>query len=98
MRSRVAEASKWPWRFTLRHRAGLMISLSVCVLSLGLYAPLYLAPRPEPQFIFLNEIELKTLDMRFKLRGERPPTSPIVIVAIDQKSQDVLGHWPFPRS
>ena len=22
----------------------------------------------------------------------------MVIVAIDQKSQDVLGRWPFPRS
>jgi adenylate cyclase len=47
---------------------------------------------------FIDNIELKTLDMRFEQRGQRPPGQAVVIVAIDQKSQDVLGHWPFPRS
>ena len=46
---------------------------------------------------FLADIELRTLDMRFKLRGPRNPSPTVVIVAIDQKSQDVLGRWPFPR-
>lgn len=95
---RVVQAANWLWRFTWRYRAGLMISSAVCVVSLVLYAFLYLGSRPEPELIFLYEIELKTLDMRFQLRGKRLPTSPIAIVAIDQKSQDALGHWPFPRS
>ncbi|HEV2348297.1 MAG TPA: adenylate/guanylate cyclase domain-containing protein [Terriglobia bacterium] len=95
---RGAQASSWLWRFAGRHRAGLMISSAVCIVSLVLYAFLYLGSRPNPLFIFLYEIELKTLDMRFQLRGERPPTAPIAIVTIDQKSQDVLGHWPFSRS
>jgi len=58
---------------------------------------LYLASRPEPMLQFLADIELRTLDMRFKLRGPRNPSPTVVIVAIDQKSQDVLGRWPFPR-
>lgn len=95
---RVAQAASWLWRFARRHRTGLMISSGVCVLSLVLYALLYIGSRPEAGLIFLYEIELKTLDMRFRIRGKRPPTSPIVIVAIDQKSQDILGHWPFSRS
>ena len=95
---RVAQAASWLWRFTRSHRTGLMISSAVCVLSLVLYAFLYIGSRPYPPLILLYEIELKTLDVRFQLRGTRPPTSPIVIVAIDQKSQDVLGHWPFSRS
>ncbi len=98
MKNQVAQAASWLWRFFRQHRAGLLISSVVCVLSLTLYAPLYLFTRPEPQLILLYDIELKTLDMWFKIRGQRPPTSPIVIVTIDQKSQDVLGHWPFPRS
>jgi len=75
-----------------------MISATVCVLSLSLYAALYMIPQPPPAIHFLNTFELRTLDMRFQLRGPRDPGPTVVIVAIDQKSQDVLGRWPFPRS
>ncbi len=85
-------------RFIRRNRAGLIISTVICILSLALYVPVYLAPRPSPLFGFLSDIELKTLDTRFLLRGRRSPDRAIVIVAIDQKSEDVLGRWPFPRS
>lgn len=85
-------------KFTRQYRAGLLISGVVCLASIGIYAPLYLSHHPFPLFRFLYDIELKTLDMRFRLRGTHPPRSPVVIVAIDQKSEDVLGRWPFPRS
>jgi adenylate cyclase len=84
-------------QFTRKFRGGFVISVTVCVISLSLYLALYLASRPEPMLQFLADIELRTLDMRFKLRGPRKPSSTVVIVAIDQKSQDVLGRWPFPR-
>jgi len=100
MKRVVAQAALWLWRFARRYRAGLIISSGVFILSLGLYVRLYLAPsvHESPFFVILRDLELKTLDMRFRLRGKRASTSPIVIVTIDQKSQDVLGHWPFPRS
>jgi adenylate cyclase len=85
-------------RFLRRYRAGLIISTICCVLSLGLYIQIYIASRRNPVLQFLRSMELKTLDMRFELRGPREVTSPVVIVAIDQKSEDVLGRWPFPRS
>lgn len=96
-------------RFIRKHRAGLLISATVCVVSLGLYVGVYLAARPTTAggFLstvelrtldFLSTLELRTLDMRFQLRGQRFPGEKVVIVAIDQKSQDVLGRWPFPRS
>lgn len=85
-------------RFTRKHRAGLLISATVCAASLALYVMLYLVSRPSPALRFLATIELRTLDMRFELRGERDHDGKVVIVAIDQKSQDVLGRWPFPRS
>jgi adenylate cyclase len=95
---RFAQAASWLWRFVRRHRAGLLISSSVCVISLVSYAYLYISSRPSPLLTFLYEMELKTLDMRFQIRGTRLPNSPIVIVTIDEKSQNALGHWPFPRS
>jgi adenylate cyclase len=85
-------------RFFRKYRAGLLISGIVCVISLGLYAALYLAPHPSAALRFLTDVELRTLDARFQLRGSRKPGPEVVIVAIDQKSQDELGRWPFPRS
>jgi len=84
--------------FIRTYRAGLLISGIVCLISLGLYVALYLAAHPHPMLRFLADIELRTLDVRFQLRGPRPPGREVVIVAIDQKRQDVLGRWPFPRS
>jgi adenylate cyclase len=47
----------------------------------------------------LEFLELKSLDLRFRFRGPRPPGSPIVIIAIDEDSFDELNlTWPFPRA
>ena len=81
-----------------RVRPALVISFVIGLTSLVLYSLLYFVQRPTPLLDFLADIELKTLDARFQLRGARNPDQCIVIVAIDQKSQDVLGRWPFPRS
>ncbi len=85
-------------RFLKQRHTGLLISATVSVISLGLYVALYLVPHPHPALQFLAGIELRTLDTWFQLRGPRAPGPRIVIIAIDQKSQDVLGKWPFPRS
>ncbi len=41
--------------------------------------------------------ELKSLDLRFRLRGARRPPDQIVIVTIDEKSLDREGRWPWDR-
>jgi adenylate cyclase len=46
----------------------------------------------------LDVIELKTYDMRLRARGPRSPSSAVVIAAIDEKSLDAEGRWPWPRS
>jgi adenylate cyclase len=43
-------------------------------------------------------LELKILDEHFRLRGARPPAVPVQIVAIDDKSIEKLGRWPWPRA
>lgn len=47
---------------------------------------------------FLAQVELKTLDLRFAFRGPLPTDQRIVILAIDQKSVDAIGRWPWPRA
>ena len=47
----------------------------------------------------LEFLELKSLDLRFTLRGPIRPASPIVIISIDEDSFDELDlAWPFPRA
>ena len=46
---------------------------------------------------FINQLELKTLDLRFKTFQETIPSQNIVIVAIDNKSEDLIGQFPWPR-
>jgi adenylate cyclase len=47
----------------------------------------------------LEWIELRVLDAQFKLRGPRPPQTPVVIVSIDEDSFDEFDQtWPWPRS
>ena len=57
----------------------------------------YILSRPEisvlPSSGILELIEAKTLDLRFLLRGARTPGDDIVIIAVDEKSEDELGRW-----
>ena len=47
--------------------------------------------------LFVQFMESKSFDIRFLLRGERPVTDEIVIVAIDEESIAGVGRWPWPR-
>jgi adenylate cyclase len=49
-------------------------------------------------FGFISVMENKILDYRFLLRGKTLPGDEVVIIAIDEKTLDELGRWPFPRS
>ncbi len=47
---------------------------------------------------FLDAVDLKLKDARFKLRKNVQPDNRVVIVAIDSKSINELGRWPWKRS
>ena len=48
---------------------------------------------------FFASVALRALDLHFAARGADTPTSPIVIVAIDEDSFDELNlTWPWPRA
>ncbi|MBI5967841.1 MAG: CHASE2 domain-containing protein, partial [Deltaproteobacteria bacterium] len=71
------------------HLSGLKIALIFTLAVLVIY---YLEPN------FLSLLELKTLDLRFLSRGKMATTGEVVLVAIDEKSLDELGRWPWPRN
>src|SRR4030067_2151635 len=47
---------------------------------------------------FINAMELKAFDFHFLYRGKVEPGNEVVMLAIDQKSIDTLGRWPWPRT
>jgi len=81
-----------------KHKGSLAISLVITLLSLGAYQFVFVGENRGTIAAYISRMELASLDARFGWRGEAKPDPRIVIVAIDQKSQEVLGRWPFPRS
>ncbi len=96
------------WKRLLRFsgfKLGLLLTLLFCLLELLSASG---ALRGMRTFEFLNDIENKVLDMKFRLRSgpmtdeERrafQDRAHVVIVAVDEKSIRMkdLGLWPWPR-
>ena len=81
-------------------RVPFAISLGVTAFALLVYSYTFIGDRPTAVFSFVNRLELDALDVRFRLQpaSDRLPDPRIIIVDIDQKSQEVLGRWPFSRT
>jgi adenylate cyclase len=62
------------------------MAVTLAVMALVIYRPL-----------FCEVLELKLYDLKFRLRGPRPPGPEVVIVAIDDASLKKLGRWPWSR-
>lgn len=80
-----------------RHRISFAISVVVTLIGLAVYYVTFLGEQNLPLSDFVSRLEYNSLDLRFQLRGRWKPDPRIVIVDIDQHSQEVLGHWPFSR-
>ncbi len=50
-----------------------------------------------PGVTMLDKMELRTVDWRFRYRGELAPDPDIVLVVIDEASISNIGRWPWPR-
>ncbi len=67
---------------------GFTVSMVISLLLVFLYLS-----RPP----ILELFELKAFDQRLRWRGELPTTGKVVIVAIDEKSLEEIGQWPWSR-
>jgi adenylate cyclase len=81
-------------------RVPFAISLGLTVFALFIYSYTFIGDRPTALFSFVNRLELNALDLRFRIRPDRykHPDPRIIIVDIDQRSQEILGRWPFSRT
>jgi adenylate cyclase len=69
--------------------------LTPWALGLIITAMVVVLYRAQPPFIY--QLELMFQNAHFKWRGPIPPGPEVVIAAIDEKSIDELGRWPWPR-
>jgi adenylate cyclase len=91
-----SRAGRWkPLRERLASLAKtvLLNPLSLTLATIGVVVALF-AVGPS----VLERIELSWLDLRFRTRGPIVPKPTVVLAAIDEKSVDVDGRWPWPRS
>lgn len=49
-------------------------------------------------FNLADGIENKSYDMRAKLRAKNKASDKVVLIGIDDKSQQEIGRWPWPRN
>jgi adenylate cyclase len=84
-------------RFAGRH-VDLGVALLVTLAGLALFAISGLDNNAHAGFVFLQNIEQSSLDLRFGMRGARPNDDRIVIVGIDEKTLQKIGSFPLPRS
>ncbi len=74
------------------------IAVTVTAIGLALFAYSGIGGNQRAGFLFLQNIEQSTLDVRFALRGKRAVDPRIVIVGIDEKTLQTIGSFPLPRS
>ena len=74
------------------------LAIVVTLAGLALFAFSGIGGNTHAGFVFLQNIEQRSLDLRFGMRGERPHDTRIAIVGIDEKTLQKVGSFPLPRS
>ena len=82
----------------LSHHVHGVIALTATLFGLILFVYAGVSENRDAAFVFLKDIEQRSLDLRFALRGKRPADPRIVIVDIDEKTLQQIGSFPLPRS
>jgi len=77
----------------MKSKTGERASISIALIVAITLSVLYLV-----NFGFFGILEQKTLDMRFIVRGKVAPGPETVIAAIDEKSINKIGRFPWTRS
>ncbi len=76
----------------------MVLAMLVTLAGLTLFAFSGIGGNTHAGFVFLQNIEQRSLDLRFGMRGERPHDDRIVIVGIDEKTLQKIGSFPLPRN
>src|SRR5690606_32215537 len=92
--SSTARVSPDRQRARRRGRDGALLRLG---LSLALTLLLVAATPLTREAGLLADLEARSLDARFRLRGPKPPGTDIALIMIDERTVQAYGRWPLPR-
>ena len=95
-KQRRERLSAWLRRIWIR-QTDVVLAMLVTLAGLALFAFSGIGGRRLARFVFLQNIEQRSLDLRFGMRGERAHDDRIVIVGIDEKTLQKIGSFPLPR-
>ena len=83
--------------FATRYRRwSLLIAFSIT--SSVILANLTWGQGVTPWKALFDLLEMKTIDWRYQLRAARQPPPDVVIAAVDDRSLQRVGRWPWPRA
>jgi len=74
------------------------LAILVTLVALVIYAYTETSGRNAAGLRFIENIEARSLDARFNLRGRRPHDDNIVIVGLDERTLQRVGAFPIPRN
>lgn len=72
-----------------------ILVMMACVFSVVRH---YQTPHGLASVDLIGTLERSLLDIRYKMRGPRPVSGDVGILAADEQSVAKFGRWPFPRS
>jgi adenylate cyclase len=100
MKARLQGGAGWQARLRRVSVRTIDLALAVLITAAGLVVFAYtgIGSSSQAGFAFLQNIELRSLDLRFAARGARPHDNRIVIVDLDERTLQKLGSYPIPRS
>lgn len=79
-------------------RVDFLLAILITGAGLALYSFVNVGGNSRAGFTFLQNIELRSLDMRFQARGKRAVDPRIVIVGLDEKTLRQVGAFPIARN
>lgn len=79
-------------------RMDMALATVVTLAALSLYAYLEISGRNAAGLHFIQNVEARSLDARFNLRGTRPHDPNIVIVGLEESTLQKVGAFPIPRN
>jgi len=84
------------WRYEL---LALAVAALGALVHLATVTPIVGIANSELGFLHrsIAQLEGRTSDFKFRIRGVRPPHPDVAVVAIDEKSAQAYGLWPWSR-
>src|SRR5437868_909804 len=74
------------------------LAILVTLVALIIYAYTETSGRNAAGLRFIENIEARSLDARFNLRGRRPHDDNIVVIGLDETTLQKVGAFPIPRN